>query len=113
MAAVAAAMNDPSSMASKWRTVNTEITKANFLVDGPALHSLQALYPAGALPESMTTWDYDFGALLYVDLKTWSDQATSWSDGEITSAQLAPFSDSVNRDVASLQADVRDIQAGK
>jgi len=108
--AATAALNDSSSMASKWSKLNTQITSTDFFVPHVTTPYNQATTAYGNdTPTALSDWQNDMNDT-DASLREWAQAATKWTDSEISNDQLATATQKVQQDIAKARADITALQ---
>lgn len=102
-----AALNDPNSMASKWSTFSQTATSTDYFHSHaqPAYNDAVNAYGSSQYPTSLDDWLNDMNQA-ESDFHAWVQQATSWTDSEITSDKLATYANTFQQDLTKAQGDV-------
>jgi hypothetical protein len=102
-----AALDDPNSMASKWSAFNQSAMSTDYFHDHatPAYNAAVDAYGSSSYPASLDDWHNDMNQA-ESDFHEWVQKATSWTDSEITSDQLAVYANTFQQDLVKARSDI-------
>ena len=101
-----AAIDDPSSSASKFSQYKQTENPANDNTMNDAFTQADKYYPDSVSDDNLNTWRIDM-IQLSSDMGVWVDKATSWQISEISSNELASAESAVNSDFSKIEKDIQ------
>lgn len=103
-----AALNDPSSAASKWAAFNSKFVSSDYASTATdAYNNASNLYTDVNvdIPSAIGDWYADINDA-YSDIGAWAKDATSWQISEISTSQLNSDAQKFQQDIAAANADI-------